>query len=273
MSSAPSSRPVQLIGGCSVAFLAACFAIFALNLFTPPRSIAELLPTPTATHRPPPTITPVAYPPTPPLAVKNNFALKDNFPRATGVQVPFGYKDDYFYLTPPLDPGYAYVLDQNFQDPGYLNLSLNATAAPAPDSPTVEYGVLFWHTEDDQGQESFLAFTINSGSEFRLRAYQPVTDTTTSATTYKWADIIALTQSPDIHVDGTPNQLRVDVHPRRLLAYINDQLVIDTDAKLITDLRLSRDFDGRVGVIALTQDAGAEARFTQFDIYADVKHP
>ena len=273
MSNVLASRPLRLLGGCAVALLAACFAIFALNLFAPPRSIAELLPTPTATHRPPPTITPVAYPPTPPLVTKNNFALENNFPRATGVQVPFGYKDNYFYLTPPLDPGYVRVLDQNFQDPDYLNLTLNATAAPAPDSPPVEYGVAFWHMEDDQGQESFLAFTINSGSKFRLRAYEPVTDTASSGTTYQWVDIITLTQSPDIHVDGTPNQLRVDVHPRRLLAYINGELVIDTDAKLISDLRLSRDFDGQVGVIALTEDAGAEVRFTQFDIYADVKHP
>lgn len=261
------------MGGCAVAFLAACFAIFALNLVTPPRSIAELLPTPTATHRPPPTITPVAYPPTPPLVIKNNLALKNNFPLATGVQVPFGYKDNYFYLTPPLNPGFVRVLDRNFQDPDYLNLTLNASAAPAPDSPPVEYGVVFWHTEDQAGQESFLAFTINSGSKFRLRAYEPMTNTEASGANYKWIDIITLTQSPDIHLDGTSNQLRVDVHPRRLLAYINDQLVIDSDAKLISDLHLSRDFDGRVGVIALSEDAGAEARFTQFDIYADVRHP
>jgi hypothetical protein len=66
----------------------------------------------------------------------------------------------------------------------------------------------------------------------------------------------------------------VDVHPRRLLAYINDELVLDTDAKIINDWRVHRDWDGKVGLVAFPMDTpSAQARFTQFDIYADVKQP
>ncbi|HZQ07022.1 MAG TPA: hypothetical protein VFD70_10615 [Anaerolineae bacterium] len=273
MNDALNSRAVQMAGGCAVALLAMCFAIFALNLFAPPRPLAELLPTSTPTRRPPPTITPVAYPPTPSLVLSDDFTTRNNFPRASDAKIPFGYENASYRIAPPLDPGFVTVWNQTFGGMDYLNLTLDARAAPAENSPPIEYGMTFWHAEDSDGVERYLAFTVNSKGSFRLRLYEPVTDTQGADIRYQWSNILPSTPSSDIYTDGTPNRLRVDVHPRRLLAYINDELVIDTDSKVISDLRLRRDFDGRVGMIALTQDAGAEAIFTQYDIYADVKRP
>jgi hypothetical protein len=267
-------RIVRWLGIGAIALLAACLAILMLELYRPPRQLASLLPTRTPTRRPPPTITPVAYPPTPSLVLSDTFRGPDNFPRSTGVKLPYEYSDHSYILTPPLDPGWVYVLNRTFQDSDYLNLTLDVHAAPAPDSAPVEYGILFWHGEDADGRESFLAFTVNTESSYRLLAYEPLTKTQAGANAFQITEIISATTSSAIAVDGTTNDLRVDVHPRRLLAYINDELVIDTDAKIISEWRLRREFDGRVGLIAFTMNApDAAARFTQFDIYADVKRP
>lgn len=267
-------RAARWLGILAAGFLAACFAILALNLYTPPRDLAQLRPTRTPTRRPPPTITPVAYPPTPALVLSDTLRAPNNFPEAHGVKLPYGYADGAYIIEPPLDPGFARVLNQTFTEREYLNLSLVARAAPALASPEVEYGVLFWHGEDEQGRERFLTFTINTQSEFRLLAFEPITATDTMTNAIQITEIISSATSSAIEIDGTLNELRVDVHPRRLLAYVNDALVIDTDAKIISEWRLRRDWDGRVGLIALTMgQPGAAARFTQFDIYADIKQP
>lgn len=272
MRNALDDRTVRWLGIFAVILISACFALLALNLYTPPREISQLYPTRTPTRRPPPTITPVAYPPTPALVLSDTLRAVKNFPEARGVKLPYGYAGNAYVLEPPLDPGFVRVLNQAFTGRDYLNLSLNAHASPAPDSPAVEYGVVFWHGEDEAGRERFMAFTVNTRSEFRLLAFDPVTGAQTGANAMQVTEIISRTSSSAIQIDGTTNELRVDVHPRRLLAYVNDELVIDTDAKIINDWRLRRDFDGRVGVIALTLDApGAAARFTRFDIYADTK--
>lgn len=274
MQHALNHRVVRWLGIAAVALLAACSAIFFLELYRTPRDLAAILPTRTPTRRPPPTITPVAYPPTPSLVLSDTFATQDNFPRATGIRLPFGYDAAAYVLTPPLDPGFVRVLQQRFKDAEYLNLSLVADAAPAPDAAAVEYGVLFWHGEDDAGRENFLAFTVDTQSKFRLLAFEPITSTNANANAFRFTEIVSATTSSAIHIDGAPNELRVDVHPRRMLAYINDDLVIDTSAKIINDWRLRREFDGRVGIIALLlNEPGAAARFTRFDIYADVKQP
>jgi hypothetical protein len=266
------SRAVRFVLIVLVAFLATCITVFALNLFSPPRPLAQLLPTRTPTRRPPPTITPVAYPPTPQIVLADDFAAQENFPRASGVKLGYEYTDNAYVLTPPLDPGFVRVLQANFEDPDYRNLTLDAAAGPTVDSSPVEYGVLFWHGEDDQGRERFLAFTVNSESSFRLLAYEPVADSEDNAEAFQFTEIIPSTRTQTLHLDGTPNRIRVDVHPRRLLAYINDELVLDTNHDIINDWRLARDWDGRVGLIAFTMDApGAQAQFSQFDIYADVK--
>ena len=267
-------RAARWLGMGAVALLAACFAMLALNLYTPPREISQLYPTRTPTRRPPPTITPVAYPPTPALVLSDTLRAQKNFPDAVGVKLPYGYADNAYVLEPPLEPGFVRVLNQSFLENDYLNLTVNARAAPAFDSAPVEYGVLFWHGEDDAGRERFLAFTVNTESKFRLLAYEPMTQTTTGKNIFQITELVPATTSSAIQIDGTPNDLRVDVHPRRLLAYVNDELVIDSNTKLINDWRLRRDFDGRVGLIAFTMhEPGAAARFTQFDIYADTKQP
>ncbi|RIK32054.1 MAG: hypothetical protein DCC52_05530, partial [Chloroflexi bacterium] len=71
MQNALDSRAARWLGIVAVGFLAACLATLALNLYTPPRDLAQLLPTRTPTRRPPPTITPVAYPPTPALVLSD----------------------------------------------------------------------------------------------------------------------------------------------------------------------------------------------------------
>src|SRR5437016_1945144 len=107
-----NSRPLRAIGIVATAFLVACFAISFLNLLTPPRPLVALQPTRPPTRRPPPTITPVAYPPTANAVLHDDFTSRANFPRANGVKVPFAYTATGFDLTPPLDPGFAYVLNQ-----------------------------------------------------------------------------------------------------------------------------------------------------------------
>jgi hypothetical protein len=269
MRNALESRLVRIVLALFVALLAACAAIFGLNLLTPPRQLALLEPTPTATRRPQPTITPVAYPPTPPLVLADDFSSQENFPNTQGVRLGYEYENGTFVLTPPIEPGFVRAMNQAFTDSDYLNLSLEALASPTTDSGPVEYGVLFWHGEDESGRERFIAFTISTESKFRLLSYEPVPD---DESAFKISEIIPSTLSKSIHLDGTPNKIRVDVHPRRLLAYVNDELVLDTNDSIINEWRLGRDWDGRVGVIAFTIDApGAEAQFTGFDIYADVK--
>lgn len=277
MNSALSSRAVRLLGGCATAVLASCLAIFLLNLFQPPRDLSALLPTRTPTRRPPPTITPVVYPPTPPAVFRESFepgSEEAGFPAPSGATLPFGYVADGYRLAPPTKPGFIRVLSQGLSDDEYRNLSIDATAAPLAGSAPVEYGVLFWHLENEEGTEQYLAFTIGTDSTFRLRALEPITRTAQGDMVYQWTDIVTKTASLAIKVDGSPNTLRVDVHPRRLLAYINDTLVIDTAPKLISDWRNQSEFDGRVGIIAfLVDEPGAEVRFTRFDVYADIVSP
>src|SRR5215218_5110703 len=99
MKKALESRIVRGIIVAFVAFLAACVAIFSLNLFVPPRPIANLMPTRTPTRRAAPTITPVAYPPTPPLVLADNFVDAKNFTQASGVKLGYEYKDDTYLLS------------------------------------------------------------------------------------------------------------------------------------------------------------------------------
>ncbi len=271
MNSALESRIVRWFGIVAVALIAACFAIMYFELLIPPRPVTSLLPTRTPTRRLPPTITPVAYPPTPPLVLADDFTTTDNFPRSSGVKLPFGYAEKAYRLAPPLDPGFVRVLNQTFDARDYRNLSLEVQAVPSPNSSPVEYGVLFWHSEDDQGQERFLAVTIGTDSTVRLLAFEPMTSTQEGKHAYQITQVIPETRSASVTLDGSPNRLRVDVHPRRLLAYVNDELVMDTNARIINDWRIRRDFDGRVGMIAITHAPEAEVLFSQFDIYADTR--
>lgn len=267
------ARGTRWLGGCATVVIAACFVLLWLDLLKPPRELAAIFPTPTATRRPPPTITPVVYPPTPPLALNDDFSSQNNFPRSDSDRIPFGYLSEGYRLNPPLDPGFVRVLALEFSDNQYRDLSVNTSAESVKGSPAVEYGILFWHGDDGTGREHFLAFTVASSNLFRLRAYEPVT-TTNGAAQYHWTDLVPATPTTALNIDGRPNRLRVDVHPRRVLAYINDSLVIDTSPRVVTDWRSRRDFDGRVGLIALAVDEpGAQVNFSRFDVYADVKQP
>lgn len=250
---------------------AALFIILALDLFKPPREMAFLFPTPLPTRRPPPTITPVSYPPTPSLAFRDDFSTRSNFPRADSELIPFGYLEDHSYrLSPPLDPGWTWVLALDLNKSQYRNLSVNVAGLPAKESAPVEYGILFWHAQDEQGREHFMAFTVTSTNLFRLRAYESIAQKGTSESEFQWVDLVPPTTTTALYIDGRANRLRIDVHPRRVLAYINDHLVIDTNPPVLTEWRSQRDFDGQVGLIAFAMGKeGTEAHFTQFDVYTD----
>lgn len=271
MNSSLFSRAGRTCGGFATILFAAIFVILALDLFKPPRDMASLFPTPLPTRRPAPTITPVSYPPTPALSFKDDFSTRSNFPRADNVLIPFGYLQDNSYrLSPPLDPGWTWVLALDINKSQYRNLSINTAGLPAKESAPVEYGILFWHGQDEEGREHFMSFTVSSTNLFRLRAYEPVVQKETGKSDFQWVDLVPPTTTTALYIDGRANHLRVDVHPRRVLAYINDDLVIDTNPPLLTEWRSQRDFDGRVGLIAFAMGKErAEVRFTQFDVYTD----
>ena len=110
-----------------------------------------------------------------------------------------------YLLTPPSTPALSAPSINNLPTLITCNLSLETIAAPAENSGAVEYGIVFWHGEDEQGRERFLAFTIITKSTFRLLSYEPVEDSDNNA--FKITEIIPATQTPTIHLDTTPNKI------------------------------------------------------------------
>lgn len=253
--------------------VAALFAIFFFDLLTPPRDLAALQPTPTATRPIPPTITPEVFPPTPPLLFSDDFSTRTHFPPGSSA-LPFGYQTYGYRLSPPLDPGYVRVLARDFADVSYHDLSLSATAAPIDGKVPLEYGILFWHSQDKNGREYFLYFGVNTNSAFTLKALEPITTTQRGARSFHWIDIVPPRSSVAVKGNGAPNSLRVDVHVGRVLGYVNDALVLDSDSPLIDEYRERADFDGGVGMIALALGKrGAGALFSRFNVNVESNSP
>ena len=171
-------------------------------------------------------------------------------------------------------PGMCGSLPETLPMPVHHNLSLSATAAPIDSTVPLEYGILFWHSHDKNGREYFLYFGVNTNSAFTLKALEPVPTTQRGARSFHWIDIVPSRSSVAVKGNGVPNSLRVDVHPGRVLGYVNDALVFDSDSPLIDEYRERADFDGGVGMIATRSwERGAGALFSRFNVNVESNSP
>jgi hypothetical protein len=273
MDSRLQTRSGVVLGGCVTALVTACLTILLLNLLTPPRDSAAIGQPRVPTQAILPTLTPTVLPPTPPLVLADNFSTQKNWPRVVGAAT-FGYTDNGYLLSPTVNDGFARVLLANYQNRASQDLTMELEAAPAQKSNDVEYGVLFWHSQDSQSRERFLYFGVNTQGEFRLRAYEPVTTTNQTAQNFRWVDLVPASTSLEIQTGSQPNRLRVDVHPHRLLAFVNGQLVLDRNNADIDEYRERTDFDGRVGMIAVSLGKpNAGVVFTNFKLFVNATHP
>ena len=274
------TRPGIILSVIATALIAAAFAIFALGLLTPPRDVVALQNALTPTVPPSPTSPPPFVPPTPSAVVVDDFSKRDNWPRG-GSALPYGYDGNSYVLAPATASGYARVLLENYHDTTAKDLTLEVVAAPASGSAPVEYGILFWHSQprsitstvpfDPTLRERFLYASLSTAGTFRVRARLPITPTLASPNNSRWLDIVSSTPSLAINTDGTPNRVRVDLHPNRMLMFINDALVIDRSTVDMDQFQSRADFDGRVGIIALALGKpDASARFSEFKLFADL---
>ena len=261
------SRIQVLILGCLTAIGAAMFTFLFFEILEPPLDTATLLNPPLtrpASVRPTATILPSI----PPLFLTDDFSTRRNWPQLAGDSA-FGYEDNGYVLAPPSDAVFTHVFLQDFANTTLYDLSLQVEAKPASDSPAVNYGVFFWHSQDNEAQERFLYFGINSNGRYTLRAFVPETGTTSTRAISRWVDLVPETPSPLIRKNGEPNRLRVDAHIHRILAFINGGLVLDRNNPDVDALRSSSDFDGRVGLLSFSPGKpNSKVIYTLFDLYA-----
>ena len=289
MNSLLENRAVQFSGGCLTALVAALVAIWLFNVTTPPRDLSLLLtpnptppelrtvfPTPTLalptnTPRPPtatpvpPTRTPTPLPPTPALVMSDNFATPGNWPTgATSV-----YSQTRYLLRPRANTDFLLAPFKTFHDKTGHDLSIQAAAAPGNPTGPIEYGVFFWHSGTAARGERFIAFAVDLNGGYHLQAFVPVSPTG-SPLQYRSVDLVLPTRALDIQTDGRLNQLRVDVHPHQVFAFVNNKLVIQLDDVAIDAYRNRSDFDGSVGLFAAaTGSANGQVSFSRFALYAD----
>ncbi len=270
MNSVVRNRLLLILSICVTAIVAAGLAIWYFDLTTPPRDInfiinSAALPAP-PTPVPPPT--PTVIPPTPALVLNDNFKQTANFPPGPSAH----YTAPGYTLKPDAKSDYLAAPLAGFQDTSYHNVTLLTTAVPISRSVPIEYGVFFWHSTASNKGERFLAFTLSPSGTYRLRAYIPFTSSTSEGIRYRAEDLVPATRSLYVKTDGSPNQLRVDVHPHHILAFVNGGLVLDRNNSDIDAYRDRADFDGQVGLLAFASgDQGGQVEFTQFAMYADVK--
>ncbi len=263
-------RARLVISGCLTALAAALFTVVFFDVLTPPDPAALLNPPPAAR---PTAVRPTkdTIPPIPKLFLDDNFNSRQYWP-AGGDNASYGYQQNGYWLAPSLNPDFTHVLLKELPKTTGRDLSIEAEASPLPGSTAVEYGVLFWHSRDKEGHERFLYFAVNTEGMYTLRASVPVTATTASPAVERWVDLVPRTSSSTIKKNGESNRLRVDVHPHRIIAFINSQLVLDRDNPDIDAFRDRQDFDGGVGLIALALGSrNQKALFSQFSLYLDVK--
>jgi hypothetical protein len=269
----PRSRTRILAGGCLTAIGAGVFAVFFFDLLTAPRDPMALLTPPASPVSPAATIARAigtVLPPTPQLYLTDNFAARNNWPRVVG-DAPYGYMENGYLIAPPGEPQFTSVLLNNFSDKLSRDLSVQAEANPLPGSSGVSYGILFWHDSSPDGQERFLYFGVGSDGTYTLRASVPISMTTQTPPSSRWVDLVPMTPSTSVKRGSEPNRMRVDVHPHRILAFVNGVLVLDRDNSDVDAFRQRDDFDGRVGLLAFPLDKPrAQVIFTEFELYADV---
>jgi hypothetical protein len=264
------SRAKLVISGCIAALAAALFTVIFFDILTPPDPAALLNPPPpsrpTAVRPTTPTI-----PAVPPLFLDDNFSTRKNWPVSAG-NAPFEYVQNGYLLAPSPNTEFTRVLLQKFQDNSYHDFSVEVEANALPDSSAVEYGVFFWHSQDKAGHERFIYFGLNTDGMYALRAAVPVSSTTAEPSAHRWVDLVPRTSSSLIRKNGEPNRLRVDAHPQRILAFINGELVLDRNNPDVDAFRDREDFDGGVGLIALSYGkSNDQVHFTFFKMYVDLK--
>ncbi len=251
------------------AVVAALFAVWYFDLATPARDInlilnSASLPEPPTPVRPTPTV----IPPTPALILSDSLTRTVNFPRTAFAD----YTRQGYALKPVTKTDYVAAPLLNFQDTQYRDVTLLATGAPVPPTTTIEYGVFFWHSNYRNKGERFLAFTISTEGTYRLRAFIPFTTGSGEGVGYRAEDLVPATRSLYIKTDGTPNKLRVDVHPHQILAFVNGGLVLNRNDSDIDAYRNLPEFDGKVGLVAFgAGSTDSQVTFTQFMLYADLK--
>lgn len=307
-----STRAGRSGGGILASIAAAVFVIVALDLLTPPRDIVALQAALTPTSPPPATAPPTVLPPMPPLYFSDDFSKREYWQLGAGstpygysddgyalapqlesgfVRVLLRNFGEYQYddlsleiraapargsapveygvlfwhsaprasVTPTLDITPPRVSVTPTLDTAAPRVSVTPTLTTAPtfDAPT---------------GERFIYFSISTSGAYRLRAHIPVTPTTTTPAHFRWIDLTPALPHPVINTDGRPNRVRVDVHPKRVLAFINDILVLDRQNADLDSFRRRDDFDGRVGLFALALGVpNARVLFTEFRLYVDVK--
>lgn len=258
-------RARLVVSGCLTAVAAGLFTIVLFDILTPPDPAALL--NPPLAARP----TRKVIPAVPNLFLDDDFTTREHWPEG-GANSPYGYEQNGYRLDASHDPGFIQVpLKAPVAMPGH-DLSLEVEANPMPGSRDVEYGVFFWHSQDQDGHERFLYFAVNTEGMYTLRALLPVTTTTATPAAEPWVDLVARTSSPTIKTDGKSNRLRVDVHPHRILAFINGELVLDRDNADVDAFRDRKDFDGGVGLITLALSGSTQkVLFSRFRLYLDVK--
>lgn len=265
--SQPNRRLIAL--GCLTAIGASLITIVMFGILTPSRDIASLLnppvvPTPTA-----PATAISTIPPVPPLLLEDNFSTRTNWPRLIG-DAPYGYMENGYLLAPQKSTNYVRVFLSSINAPSVHNLSLQITASPLEGSSAVNYGAFFWHSQDKNGREQFLYFGVGSDGVYTLRALVPTTTSTKEPYDGHWVDLVKATPSAIINKGIKSNQLRIDVHPHRVIAFINGDRVFDRDNPDVDAYRNGDNFDGKVGLLAFsTGDSTAKVVYTHFALYAD----
>ncbi len=268
------SRFKLAFGAFLTVIVSTVFTVIAFGLLSPPRDVAALIATPVPTRPPIPTSTPVVLPAVPPLLLTDNFSTRGNWARGSS-QLPFEYVSNGYRLAPRDPGGFSRVLIENFSTANVRDFSVEAEGAPSLNSTPVEYGVLFLHDQQGDASERFMFFTVSSEGSFRLRGYvapRTVAPSAQTPTAQRWIELVPATASFAVKTNGQPNRLRVDVHPHRLLAYVNDALVFDRTNVDIDQYRDRSDYDGRIGLISVgLGKPGAQVIFTNFKLFADVK--
>lgn len=268
---AGSQRMRLVASGCLTAAGAALFAFVFFGLNVPPLDSSTLLNPPKLR---PTTLTPVltALPPTPRLYLEDNFSSKANWSRADNAGGAT-FAENGFLISPTADAQFTHVYLSSLKDESYRDISIQIEAKPGNGYSGVGYGVFFWHDQDNTGQERFIYFGVTTEGEYTLRAAVPVTGTIDSRTESRWVDLTSSIPSPVIRKGGAANRLRVDVHPGRILAFVNGRLLIDQENQVVDAFRNREDFDGKVGLLAYATKAGnPSVLFTLFDLYLDAKN-
>lgn len=262
------SRLRIIISAIVTAVAAALFVVLFFGILTPPLDPSTLLNPPKQR----PTLirpTPAVFFPTPRLFTQDDFSTRTNWVRADNYGGA-SFADKGYALFPDPARPYTHVYLSSLTNTEYRDLTLQIDASASAGS-AAGYGVFFWHSQDSTGNERFVYFGVTTDGAYTLRANEPITQTAGSSVSRRWLDLILATSSAAVRKGSGSNKLRVEVHPKRIRAFVNGTLVIDEANQVVDALRDRNDFDGKVGLLAYSLDAAsAKVLFTLFAVDADL---